>query len=191
MSNLNDEDNQKKKVDPLKKEDEKELSVEEKLKDVEEKLLRSLAELENQRKRFDKEIKDAIDFGGFSFAKENLVILDNLQRAYISIKEDPVLKVNKDIDKFLNNIEIIEKDLISIFKKNRIEKIDTKNKKFDPNFHQAMTEIEDEKVEPGTIVQEMLPGYMFGDRLLRPSLVAVSKKKAQNEDKKPEKNEKK
>ena len=191
MSNLNDEDNQKKKVDPLKKEDEKELSTEEKLKDVEEKLLRTLAELENQRKRFDKEIKDAIDFGGFNFAKENLVILDNLQRAYISIKEDPVLKVNKDIDKFLNNIEIIEKDLISIFKKNRIEKIDTKNKKFDPNFHQAMTEMEDEKVEPGTIVQEMLPGYMFGDRLLRPSLVAVSKKKAQNEVKKPEKNEKK
>ena len=191
MSNLNDEDNQEKKVDPLKKEEEKEFSTEEKLKDVEEKLLRTLAELENQRKRFDKEIKDAIDFGGFSFAKENLVILDNLQRAYISIKEDPVLKVNKDIDKFLNNIEIIEKDLISIFKKNRIEKIDTKNKKFDPNFHQAMTEMEDEKVEPGTIVQEMLPGYMFGDRLLRPSLVAVSKKKAQNEVKKPEKNEKK
>ena len=191
MSNLNDEDNQEKKVDPLKKEDEKELSTEDKLKDAEEKLLRTLAELENQRKRFDKEIKDAIDFGGFSFAKENLVILDNLQRAYISIKEDPVLKVNKDIDKFLNNIEIIEKDLISIFKKNRIEKIDTKNKKFDPNFHQAMTEMEDEKVEPGTIVQEMLPGYMFGDRLLRPSLVAVSKKKAQNEVKKPEKSEKK
>ena len=191
MSNLNDEDNQEKKVDPLKKEDEKELSAEEKLQVSEEKLLRTLAELENQRKRFDKEIKDAIDFGGFSFAKENLVILDNLQRAYISVKEDPVLKVNKDIDKFLNNIEIIEKDLISIFKKNRIEKIDTKNKKFDPNFHQAMTEMEDEKVEPGTIVQEMLPGYMFGDRLLRPSLVAVSKKKAQNEVKKPEKSEKK
>ena len=191
MSNLNDEDKQEKKVDPLKKDDEKELSAEEKLQVAEEKLLRTLAELENQRKRFDKEIKDAIDFGGFSFAKENLVILDNLQRAYISIKEDPVLKVNKDIDKFLNNIEIIEKDLISIFKKNRIEKIDTKNKKFDPNFHQAMTEMEDEKVEPGTIVQEMLPGYMFGDRLLRPSLVAVSKKKAQNEVKKPEKSEKK
>ena len=191
MSNLNDEENKEKKVDPLKKEDKKELSTEEKLKETEEKLLRTLAELENQRKRFDKEIKDAIDFGGFSFAKENLVILDNLQRAYISIKDDPVLKVNKDIDKFLNNIDIIEKDLISIFKKNRIEKIDTKNKKLDPNFHQAMTEMEDEKVEPGTIVQEMLAGYMFGDRLLRPSLVAVSKKKAQNEVKKPEKSEKK
>ena len=191
MANLNDEDNKSKKDDPVKKEEKRELTAEEKLKDTEEKLLRSLAELENQRKRFEKDIKEAIDFGGFNFAKENLVILDNLQRAYISIKNDPVLKNNKDIDKFLNNIEIIEKDVITIFKKNKIEKIDTKNKKFDPNFHQAMTEMEDDKVEPGTIVQEMLAGYMFGDRLLRPSLVAVSKKKAQNEVKKPEKNEKK
>ena len=191
MANLNDEDNKSKKDDPVKKEEKRELTAEEKLKATEEKLLRSLAELENQRKRFEKDIKEAIDFGGFNFAKENLVILDNLQRAYISIKNDPVLKNNKDIDKFLNNIEIIEKDLITIIKKNKIEKIDTKNKKFDPNFHQAMTEMEDDKVEPGTIVQEMLAGYMFGDRLLRPSLVAVSKKKAQNEVKKPEKNEKK
>ena len=126
-----------------------------------------------------------------NFAKENLVILDNLQRAYISIKNDPVLKTNKDLEKFLDNIKIIEKDLISIFKKNKIEKIDTKSKKFDPNFHQAMTEIEDDNFEPGAIVQEMLAGYMFGNRLLRPSLVAVSKKKAQNEVKKPEKEEKK
>ena len=191
MANLNDEDNKSKKDDPVKKEEKRELTAEEKLKVTEEKLLRSLAELENQRKRFEKDIKEAIDFGGFNFAKENLVILDNLQRAYISIKNDPALKNNKDIDKFLNNIEIIEKDVITIFKKNKIEKIDTKNKKFDPNFHQAMTEMEDDKVEPGTIVQEMLAGYMFGDRLLRPSLVAVSKKKAQNEVKKPEKNEKK
>ena len=191
MSNLNDEDNKDKKTDPIKKEEEKELSNKEKLKDAEEKLLRSLAEIENQRKRFEKEIKEAIDFGGFNFAKENLVILDNLHRAYISIKNDPVLKSNKDLDKFLSNIEIIEKDLISIFKKNKIEKIDTKNKKFDPNFHQAMVEMEDDQVEPGTIVQEMLPGYMFGERLLRPSLVTVSKKKVQNEVKKPEKNEKK
>ena len=191
MANLNDEDNKSKKDDPVKKEEKRELTAEEKLKVTEEKLLRSLAELENQRKRFEKDIKEAIDFGGFNFAKENLVILDNLQRAYISIKNDPALKNNKDIDKFLNNIEIIEKDLVTIFKKNKIEKIDTKNKKFDPNFHQAMTEMEDDKVEPGTIVQEMLAGYMFGERLLRPSLVAVSKKKAQNEVKKPEKNEKK
>ena len=191
MANLNEEDNKDKKSDPVKEEKKKELSIEEKLKNTEEKLLRSLAELENQRKRFEKDIKDAIDFGGFSFAKENLVILDNLQRAYISIKNDPGLKDNKDLDKFLNNIKIVEEDLISIFKKNKIEKIDTKNKKFDPNFHQAMTEIEDDSVQPGNIVQEILAGYMFGERLLRPSLVAVSKKKAQNEVKKPEKEEKK
>ena len=191
MTDLNKEDNIEKKSDPAKKDEKKELTLEEKLKDTEEKLLRSLAEIDNQRKRFEKDIQEALEFGGFNFAKENLVILDNLQRAYISIKNDTSLKGNKDLDKFLDNIQIIEKDLISIFKKNKIEKIDTKNKKFDPNFHQAMTEMEDDKVEPGTIVQEMLPGYMFGSRLLRPSLVAVSKKKAQNEEKKPVNSEKK
>ena len=191
MTDLNKEDNIDKKNDSTKKDEKKELTLEEKLKDTEEKLLRSLAEIDNQRKRFEKDIQEALEFGGFNFAKENLVILDNLQRAYISIKSDPSLKGNKDLDKFLSNIQIIEKDLISIFKKNKIEKIDTKNKKFDPNFHQAMTEMEDDKVEPGTIVQEMLPGYMFGNRLLRASLVAVSKKKAQNEEKKPENSEKK
>ena len=191
MTDLNKEDNIDKKNDPTKKDEKKELTLEEKLKDTEEKLLRSLAEIDNQRKRFEKDIQEALEFGGFNFAKENLVILDNLQRAYISIKNDTSLEGNKDLDKFLSNIQIIEKDLISIFKKNKIEKIDTKNKKFDPNFHQAMTEMEDDKVEPGTIVQEMLPGYMFGNRLLRASLVAVSKKKAQNEEKKPENSEKK
>ena len=191
MTDLNKEDNIDKKNDPTKKDEKKELTLEEKLKDTEEKLLRSLAEIDNQRKRFEKDIQEALEFGGFNFAKENLVILDNLQRAYISIKNDTSLKNNKDLDKFLDNIKIIEKDLISIFKKNKIEKIDTKNKKFDPNFHQAMTEMEDDKVEPGTIVQEMLPGYMFANRLLRASLVAVSKKKAQNEEKKPENIEKK
>ena len=191
MTDLNKEDSIKKKSDPAKEDEKKELTLEEKLKDKEEKLLRSLAEIDNQRKRFEKDIKEALEFGGFNFAKENLVILDNLQRAYTSIKNDPSLKDNKDLDKFLGNIQIIEKDLISIFKKNKIEKIDTKNKKFDPNFHQAITEMEDDKVEPGTIVQEMLPGYMFGNRLLRASLVAVSKKKAQNEEKKPENSEKK
>ena len=191
MTDLNKEDTIEKKSDPAKKDEKKELTLEEKLKDTEEKLLRSLAEIDNQRKRFEKDIQEALEFGGFNFAKENLVILDNLQRAYISIKNDTSFKGNKDLDKFLGNIQIIEKDLISIFKKNKIEKIDTKNKKFDPNFHQAMTEMEDDKVEPGTIVQEMLPGYMFGNRLLRASLVAVSKKKAQNEEKKPENSEKK
>ena len=183
MTNLNDEDRENKESKSIKDEN-KELSLEEKLKDTEDKLLRSLAEQENQRSRFEKEIKEAIDFGGFSFARENLAILDNLQRAHNSIKNDPNLKNNKDLNKFLKNIEIIEKDLLSIFKKNKIEKINSLNKKFDPNFHQAMVEIEDDNVEIGTIVQEIQPGYMFGDRLLRPSMVAVSKKKdLKNKDK--------
>ena len=191
MTNLNDEDENKKESKITEKEEKKEPSIEERLKDTEDKLLRSLAELENQRKRFEKDIKEAIEFGGFNFAKENLVILDNLQRAYISIKNDPVLKNNKDLEKFLKNIEIIEKDMLSIFKKNKIEKIDTNNKKFDPNFHQAMTEIENPKVEPGHIIQEIQAGYMYGERLLRPSLVAVSKKIHQKDRKNDEKSEKK
>ena len=195
MSNLNDEDKIKKEESKIpkkeEKEEKKELTVEEKLKNTEDKLLRSLAELENQRNRFEKDLKEAIDFGGFNFARENLSILDNLQRAYISIKNDGTLKNNKDLDKFLKNIEIIEKNLLSIFKKNKIEKINTLKKKFDPNFHQAMTEIEDNKVEPGTIVQEIQAGYMFGERLLRPSLVSVSKKSDQKIKQNKEKDEKK
>ena len=154
----------------------KEISLEEKLKDTEDKLLRSLAEIENQRRRFEKEIKDAFEFGSFNFAKEILATLDNLQRAKEAIKNDKVLKDNKDLDKFLENITIIEKDLISIFEKNNIKKIDTKDAKFDPNLHQAMTEIENNTCESGTIVQEIQAGYMLGDRLLRPALVGVSKK---------------
>ena len=195
MSNLNDEDKVKQEESKIpkkeEKEEKKEPTVEEKLKNTEDKLLRSLAELENQRNRFEKDLKEAIDFGGFNFARENLSILDNLQRAYISIKNDGTLKNNKDLDKFLKNIEIIEKDLLSIFKKNKIEKINTLKKKFDPNFHQAMTEIEDNKVEPGTIVQEIQTGYMFGERLLRPSLVSVSKKSDQKIKQNKEKDEKK
>jgi len=195
MSNLNDEDKIKKEESKIpkkeEKEEKKEITVEEKLKNTEDKLLRSLAELENQRNRFEKDLKEAIDFGGFNFARENLSILDNLQRAYISIKNDGTLKNNKDLDKFLKNIEIIEKDLLSIFKKNKIEKINTLKKKFDPNFHQAMMEIEDNKVEPGTIIQEIQAGYMFGERLLRPSLVSVSKKSDQKIKQNKEKDEKK
>ena len=123
------------------KEEVKEKTVEEKLKDTEEKLLRSLAEIENQRRRFEKEIKDAFEFGSYNFAKESLAILDNLQRAKEAIKNDETLKINKDLDKFLENITIIEKDLISIFEKNNIKKIESKKKKFDPNFHQAMSEV--------------------------------------------------
>ena len=191
MTNLNDEDKNEKETEIPKKEEKKELNIEDKLKDTEEKLLRSLAELENQRKRFEKDIKEAIDFGGFNFAKENLSILDNLQRAHVSIKNDPALKNNKDLNKFLKNIEIIEKDLISIFKKNKIEKIDISNKKFDPNFHQAMMEVENDQVEAGTIVQEIQAGYMLGERLLRPTMVAVSKKSVKKDAKNEEKDEKK
>ena len=164
-----------------------EKTLEEKLKETEEKLLRSLAEIENQRRRFEKEIKDAIEFGSFNFAKEALAIPDNLQRAKLAIKNDDQLKTNKDLDKFLANITIIEKDLISIFEKNGIKKIETKEKKFDPNFHQAMSEIEDDTVEPGKVLQEIQAGYMLGDRLLRPALVGVTKKKDKNKDKKEEK----
>jgi len=190
MSNLNDHDKADKVSKDKKRETKKEQSIEDKLKNTEDKLLRSLAELENQRNRFQKEIKEAIDFGGFNFARENLSILDNLQRAHISIKNDLDLKDNKDLDKFLKNLEIIEKDLLSIFKKNKIEKIDSLNKKFDPNFHQAITEIEDDKVDPGTIVQEIQAGYMFGERLLRPSMVAVSKKIVKKDPKNKDRNEK-
>ena len=169
----------------------KEPTLEEKLKISDDKLLRSLAEIENQRRRFEKEIKDAFEFGSFNFAKESLAILDNLQRAKEAIKNDEKLKKNVDLDRFLENITIIEKDLLSIFEKNRIKKIESKDKIFDPNIHQAMSEIEDEKVEAGTVLQEIQAGYMLGERLLRPSLVSVSKKKAtkdrENIDKKEEK----
>ena len=165
-----------------------ELSTEDKLKETQDKLLRTLAEIENQRRRFEKETKEAFEYGGFNFARETLAVLDNLQRAYQSIKNDESLKDNKDLNKFLENIEIIEKDLISIFEKNNIKKIKCLNEKFDPNQHQAMLEIEDEKVEPGTILQEIQPGYFLKDRLLRPSFVAIAKKKIAENDENKEKN---
>ena len=174
-----------------KKNEDTKVTTDEKLKETEEKLLRSLAEIENQRRRFEKEIKDAFEFGSFNFAKESLAILDNLQRAKVAIKNDEKFKNNKDLEKFLENINIIEKDLVSIFEKNRIIKLDANNKKFDPNFHQAMSEIEDDDKDPGTILHEIQAGYMLGDRLLRPALVSISKKKAdndkENKDKKSEK----
>ena len=166
-----------------------ELSVEQKLKETEDKLLRSLAEIENQRRRFEKEIKDAFEFGSYNFAKESLAILDNLQRAKIAIKNDEILKSNKDLERFIENLSIIEKDLISIFEKNRIIKIEAKGKKFDPNIHQAMTEIEDDKAEVGTVIQEIQSGYMLGDRLLRPALVGVAKRKNSKTEQKNEKKE--
>jgi molecular chaperone GrpE len=169
----------------------KENSVEEQLKESEDKLLRSLAEIENQRRRFEKEIRDAFEFGSFNFAKESLAILDNLQRARIAIKNDEKLKNNEDLDKFLENITIIEKDLVTIFEKNRIKKIDTTNKKFDPNLHQAMSEIEKDDVETGTILQEIQAGYMLAERLLRPALVGVAKKKTIEKEENKQKKENK
>jgi len=155
----------------------KELTIEEKLKETQDKLLLALADSENQRRRSGKETKEAFEYGGFNFAKETLSLLDNLQRAHQSIKNDESLKENKDLNKFLENIQIIEKDLITIFEKNNIKKIVCLNQKFDPNNHQAMLEMEDESVEPGVVLQEIQPGYFFKDRLLRPSFVAVAKKK--------------
>jgi len=157
--------------------------AEDKLKIVEEKLLRSMAETENQRRRFEKERQEAFEFGGFNFAKESLSLLDNIDRATDSFKNDENLKNSKDLSKIIDTIDIIKKDLVSIFKKNNIESLDCLNKKFDPNFHQAMLEVEDNTKEPSTIVQEIQKGYMMKDRLLRPSLVAISKKRERNIEK--------
>ena len=186
MSKSNKDEDKNKEDSPIQneKDDKVETSLEEKLKVAEEKLLRALADSENQRRRFEKEVKEAFDFGGFNFAREMITLLDNLQRAKKSINDDEVLKKSKEFSKFFKNIEIIEKELIKIFEKNKITKIDCINRKFDPNFHQAMMEIDDEKVEPGTIIQEIQSGFMFGDRLLRPSFVGISKKKAEKNDKK-------
>jgi molecular chaperone GrpE len=168
----------------------KEDTIEEKLKTAEDKVLRALAEMENQRRRFEKERQEAFEFGGFNLARETLSLLDNIDRATNSFKNDESLKNNQDLDKIIDGIEIVKKDLVSIFKKNNIESIECINKKFDPYFHQAMLEIEDDTKEAGTVVQEMQKGYMMKDRLLRPSLVGVTKKKLKN-DEKASKDEKK
>jgi len=164
-------------------EEEVENSAEEKLKTVQEKLLRTMADMENQRRRFEKERKEAFEFGGYNFARESLALLDNLDRATTSFKNDEILKNNKDLNKIIDGIEIVKKDLISIYKKNGIEVIDCINKKFDPNFHQAMLEIEDNTKESGVVIQEIQKGYMMKSRLLRPSLVGVTKKRDEKEEK--------
>ena len=162
---------------------EKEESTEDKLKKTQEKLLRSMAEMENQRRRFEKEKEEAFEFGGFNFARESLSLLDNIDRAISSFKNDEKLKDNKDLNKIIDGIDIVKKDLITIFKKNGIEPIECLDKKFDPNFHQAMLEIENSTKEPGTIIQEVQKGYMMKNRLLRPSLVGVAKKPEEKGDK--------
>ena len=167
-----------KKVTPLKEE-----TPAEKLKTTHEKLLRTMAEMENQRRRFEKEKKEAFEFGGFNFAAESLQLIDNIDRAIISFKNDESIKNNKDLNKIIDGIEIVKKDLVSIFKKNGIEAIECINKKFDPHFHQAMLELEDNTKEAGTVVQEIQKGYMMKNRLLRPSLVGVTKKREEKAEK--------
>ena len=168
-------------------EEKKELSPEEKIKELEDKLARTFAEMENQRRRFEKEKEDAFDYGGFAFAKEALNLIDNLARSKLILESDEALKCTEALKKTLEHFDIINKDLISIFTKNNIKPIDCLNKKLDPNLHQAMMEIEDDQKEPGTIIQEVQKGFMIKDRLLRPSLVGVSKK-TENKDNKSEEN---
>jgi molecular chaperone GrpE len=166
-----------------------ELSPEQKIKKLEDKLARTFAEMENQRRRFEKEKDDAFDYGGFVFAKEALNLIDNLARSKLILESDEALKDTEALKKTLEHFDIINKDLISIFTKNNIKPIDCLNKKLDPNLHQAMMEIEDDQKEPGTIIQEVQKGFMIKDRLLRPSLVGVSKKTENKDDKSQENKE--
>ena len=155
---------------------EKELTPEDKIKELEDKVVRSYAEMENQRRRYEKEKDDAFDYGGFSFAKESLNLIDNLDRSKISLKNDEKLKNTEALKKIIEHLDIIYKDMLTILKKNNIEPIKSINEKLDPNLHQAMMEVEDDEKEAGTIIQEIQKGFMMKDRLLRPSLVCVSKK---------------
>ena len=179
------EDSEKSKNGP--KEKEIEVTPENKIKELEDKLTRTFAEMENQRRRFEKEKDDAFEYGGFSFARESLNLIDNFDRAKQSLENDEKIKDTDALKKTLNHLDIIKKDLISIFKKNNIEEILSVDKKLDPNLHQAMMEIEDDNKEPGTIVQEIQKGFKMKNRLLRPSLVAVSKKTEKNQEKSEEK----
>jgi len=159
-----------------KEKDKEEKSPEEKITELEDKLARTFAEMENQRRRFEKEKMDAFEYGGYSFAKEALNLIDNLERSKNILENDEKLKNTEALKKALDHFDIIYKDIISIFSKNSITPIESINKKLDPNFHQAMMEIEDDNKEPGTIIQEIQKGFMLKDRLLRPSLVGVAKK---------------
>ena len=166
----------------------KEKAPEEKILELEDKLARTFAEMENQRRRFEKEKEEAFEYGGFAFAKEALSLIDNLERSRQILQQDEVLKDSEVLNKTLEHFDIIYKDLISTFEKNNIKPIESLNKKLNPNLHQAMIEIEDAQKEPGTIIQEIQKGFTIKDRLLRPSLVGVSKK-TEPKDKKVEENE--
>ena len=178
-----------KKEENINVEEKIELSPEDKIKELEDKLARTFAEMENQRRRFEKEKDDAYEYGGFAFAKEALNLIDNFARSKLILESDDALKDTEALKKTLEHFDIINKDLISIFTKNNIKPIDCLNKKLDPNLHQAMMEIEDDQKEPGTIVQEVQKGFMIKDRLLRPSLVGVSKKTQKKEEKNEENKE--
>jgi molecular chaperone GrpE len=182
--------------DPNKTSKNEELKPEEKIKELEDKLARAYAEIENQRRRFEKEKDDAFDYGGFSLARETLNLIDNLERSKLALESDENLKNSETLKKTVDHLNVIQKDMISILKKNNIEEIKSIDQKLDPNLHQAMMEVEDDNKEPGTVVQEIQKGFMMKDRLLRPSLVAVSKKtnkedKNLKQDQKSEENQSK
>ena len=181
-------EDQKVSNDSVEKEKEEKLTPEDELEVLRDKLARTFAEMENQRRRFEKEKDDAYEYGGFTFAKEALTVIDNLERSKQILKNDETIKNSEALKKILEHLDIINKDIISIFSKNNIQPIDSLNKKLDPNFHQAMIEIEDDHKEPGTIIQEIQKGFIMKDRLLRPALVGVSKK-SENKGKKADKND--
>ena len=162
------------------KEEKKQQTPEEKIKDLEDKVTRIYADMENQRRRYEKEKEEAFEYGGFSFARESLNLIDNLERSKVALQNDNELKNTEALKKIIEHLEIINKDMLSILKKNNIEVIKSINEKLDPNFHQAMMEVEDDAKDPGTIVQEIQKGFMMKDRLLRPALVCVSKKTQKN-----------
>ena len=171
----------------------KQINPDEEILNLKDKIARAYAEMENQRRRYEKEKDDAFEYGGFSFAREALNLLDNLERSKTTLENDDELKDKQGLKKIIEHIDIIHKDMLSIFKKNNIEPIDALNKKLDPNLHQAMMEIEDNTKDPGTIIKEIQKGFMMKDRLLRPSLVGVSKKVDEidrNEEKSEENKEK-
>ena len=199
------EENQSKEENILKKEDSSdgdthsektnedqkkdEISPEQKILELEDKVARVLAEMENQRRRFEKEKEEAFEYGGFAFAKEALNLIDNLERSKQTLQSDDTLKDSEALKKMLEHLKIINEDLLSIFAKNNIKPIDCLNKRLDPNLHQAMMEIEDNQKDPGTIIQEIQKGFTIKDRLLRPSLVGVSKKNENKDQKTPENDE--
>ena len=191
--NSQSEDNNdiKENKDTVKTPENKDLKPEDKIKELEDKLARAYAEIENQRRRFEKEKDEAFDYGGFSLARETLNLVDNLERSKFALESDEKLKNSETLKKTVEHLNVIQKDMISILKKNNIEEINSIDQKLDPNLHQAMMEVEDNNKEPGTVVQEIQKGFMMKDRLLRPALVGVSKKTEKKDQKSKENKEKK